>query len=374
MIRRAALLLIVAALLIGGLWYSQQRHEPLKVSGVIEADEIRLGSRVGGRVASVHTEEGEDVEPGKLLVELDPFDLLERRAEAAARAKEAEARHQMLTSGFRQEDIDQAHAKYEQLTAELEKLEHGPRQQEIDTARANVELANAERVLAQEVFDRTKGLFDEDAASQDQLDRARKGLEAAQARVRAEQEQLNLLLEGTRKEDIDAARARQREAKAAWDLARNGYREEEIAQAYAAMNAASAALGVIDRQIAELEIKAPVAGTVQAIELRPGDLFGPNAPVISLLDTNHLWVRAFVPENELDISLGQRVRITVDSYPDEAFIGEITFISHEAEFTPRNVQTPEERSKQVFRIKVTLTEGLDRLRAGMAADVWLEEP
>ena len=374
MIHRAAALVIVALLLIGALWYSQQRHEPLKVSGVIEADEIRLGSRVGGRVAHVHAEEGQDVEPGELLIELDPFDLLERRSEAEGRWKEAEARHQMLTAGFRAEEIAQARAKYEQLTAELEKLEHGPRAQEIDAARANVDLANAERVLAQEVFDRTKKLFDQDAASQEQLDRATKELDAAHARVQAEQEQLDLLLEGTRPEEIDAARARQREAQAAWDLSKNGYREEEIAQAYAAMNSALGALGVIDRQIGELEIKAPVSGSVQAVELQPGDLVGANAPVISLLDTSHLWVRAFVPEDELDISLGQQVPITVDSYPEETFTGEITFIAQEAEFTPRNVQTPEERSQQVFRIKVTLTDGLDRLRAGMAADVWLEAP
>jgi multidrug resistance efflux pump len=280
----------------------------------------------------------------------------------------------MLAAGFREEEVAQAQARYEQLSAELEKLENGPREQEISAARANLDLANSELVLAKEVFDRTRSLLARDAANQDQLDRATKELQAAGARVQAEQEQLDLLLEGTRAEEIAAARARQREAKAGWDLAEAGDREEEIAQAYAGMNAAQGALGAIDRQIAELEIKAPVTGDVQAVELQPGDLVGPNAPVISLIDTSRLWVRAFVPEDELDISIGQHVPITVDSFPDEIFTGEISFIAREAEFTPRNVQTPEERSQQVFRIKVTLTDGLDRLRAGMAADVWLEAP
>jgi HlyD family secretion protein len=85
-----------------------------------------------------------------------------------------------------------------------------------------------------------------------------------------------------------------------------------------------------------------------------------------------MWVRAYVPENRLHIKEGQQTRVTIDSYPDESFAGEITFISRQAEFTPRNVQTPEERSQQVFRIKVHLQEH-ERLRPGMAADVWLED-
>ena len=91
-----------------------------------------------------------------------------------------------------------------------------------------------------------------------------------------------------------------------------------------------------------------------------------------MIDHRRLWVRAYVPQNRLDVQLGQACYVTVDSYPDERFAAEITYIAQQAEFTPSNVQTPEERSKQVFRIKVTLREGLDRLRAGMAADVWLE--
>ena len=98
-----------------------------------------------------------------------------------------------------------------------------------------------------------------------------------------------------------------------------------------------------------------------------------NAPVITMTDTRRLWVRAYVPEDMLSIAAGQRVAVSVDSFPDERFAGHIGFIARQAEFTPGNVQTPEDRSKQVFRIKVFLDEGLDRLRPGMAADVWLDE-
>ena len=98
-----------------------------------------------------------------------------------------------------------------------------------------------------------------------------------------------------------------------------------------------------------------------------------NAPALSLMDLGNLWVRAYVPENHLNLQNGQKLSVTVDSFPGRKFAGHVSFVARQAEFTPNNVQTPEERSKQVFRVKVTLDEGLDVLRPGMAADVWLEE-
>ena len=124
----------------------------------------------------------------------------------------------------------------------------------------------------------------------------------------------------------------------------------------------------------ELTIKAPSSAVVESIDLQPGDLVGANVPAISLLDRGRLWVRAYVPENRLDLQDGQPMWVTVDSFPGEVFDAHISFVSREGEFTPRNMQTPEERSKQVFRIKVTLINGLDRLRPGMSADVWFEKP
>jgi multidrug resistance efflux pump len=113
---------------------------------------------------------------------------------------------------------------------------------------------------------------------------------------------------------------------------------------------------------------------VEAIDLLPGDLIAPNAPSVSLLDTSRLWVRGYVPEARLgEIRLGQQVPIRVEGLPRESFAGRITFIATQAEFTPRNVQTPEERSKQVFRIKVRVETGAEKLRVGMTADLLLDE-
>ena len=134
-----------------------------------------------------------------------------------------------------------------------------------------------------------------------------------------------------------------------------------------------ASVAVIAEQIDELVVRAPLASVVEAVDLRPGDLIAPNAPVVALSDPSELWVRAYLPENHLDVQLGRKVSVRVDSFPERRFAAHIAFISRSAEFTPANVQTPEERVKQVFRIKVVLDEGLDVLRAGMSADVYVED-
>jgi HlyD family secretion protein len=202
------------------------------------------------------------------------------------------------------------------------------------------------------------------------MDRAVEELEVARGQLSARTKELQLLEEGTRREDVEAAQAKLEEAKAALGLLLAGYREEEIAQSKAKVEAAQAALDVILAQIEELKIVAPMSGVVESLELQPGDLAPPGGPVMSMMESEELWVRAYVPER-VRLELGQSVPVTVDAFPDE-FTGEVTFISRHAEFTPSNVQTPEERSKQVFRIKVVIRDGQDRLRPGMSADVWLE--
>jgi multidrug resistance efflux pump len=260
----------------------------------------------------------------------------------------------------------------DQASAKIERLIAGPRKQEITAAEAELQLAEAELEPARADFERTKTLVESRVRSSESLDQATESLRVAEARVRVRREELSKLREGTRQEEIAEAAALLEEARQAWKLLTAGYRAEEIAKAEASAQAGAAVLRGIERQIEELSIVAPLDATVEAVELQPGDLVGPNAPVISLSDRSNLWVRAYLPENRLDIQLGQKLKITVDSFPDERFMGHVSFLARRGAFVPGNVQTPEERSKQVFRIKVTLDEGLDRLLPGMAADVWLD--
>lgn len=373
MLNRLLGILAVAVVLIAALLYSQKRTGPLRVSGLIESYEIRVGSRVGGRVHRVLAEEGERVRKGGVLVELEPFQLLEQKTQAAAQLAEARAEFDRLFEGYRTEEKLQAKAHHDQLAATLAKLVKGPRDEDIAAAKSQLDLAQSQLELATLKYRRTEMLFGKQVATQEDLDQATTELRVSRATVQARKEELAKLERGTRDEELAEARAQLEEANQAWQLRENGYRPQEKAQAKAAVEAAEAALRAIERQIDELTIQAPLDGVVEAVDLQPGDLVGANSPVLSLMDTSRLWVRAYLPENHLNVQVGRKLTVTVDSFPGERFAAHVSFVARAAEFTPGNVQTPEERSKQVFRIKVTLDEGLDRLRPGMAADVWLEE-
>jgi multidrug resistance efflux pump len=369
-IRPILIVLLVVVALVATLVYSQRRAVAFKVSGFIEADEVRVGSRVGGRVARTIAQEGQQVRAGDLLVELDPYDLTARLVQARAQRDAKAADHAKLVAGFRSEEIAQAQAKLDQLRANLQKLRSGPRRQEIGAAEARVTLAQAQQRLAQSTLKRMSDAFERNAASQDEFNRATDELASAESTLMVRQQELDQLKEGTRQEDLAAAEAQVNEATASLELMKKGYRAEEIAQAKAALDAAEADVVATERQLSELSVRAPGDGIVQAIDLQPGDMVPPNAPMLSMLDTSRLWVRAYVPENRLNIRVGDRASVGVDSFPGKRFAGHVVFVASQAEFTPRNVQTPEERSKQVFRIKVELDEGQDQLRPGMAADVW----
>jgi multidrug resistance efflux pump len=307
--------------LLVALRCSQERHEPFRVSGFLEADEIQVGSRVGGRVAKVHVDEGSRVAAGDVLVELEPFDLLERRAELEARARA--------------------------LAARLDELRAGPRRQEIEAARARLDAARAALALAELDEQRTRSLVEDAIRSREALDRSQAVLESARADVRASQEELDLLEEGSRKEDVAAAEAE--------------------------LEAARAALRALERSIDELTVRSPAAAVVEACRLEPGDLVAPGAPMLSLRDASELRVRAYVPQDRLSFALGAPAAVSVDAHPGRRFRARVTFIAPAGEFTPSNVQTPEERSQVVVRVRVTLDEGLELLRPGIAADVWFEE-
>ena len=320
----------------------------------------------------VHVIEGQRVVANERLVELEPYDLAERIAEAEARLRSTEAELARLNAGFRKEEILQAEAKAKQLAAQLALLRAGPRQQTISAAEARLLASQSEAKLAEQNFQRAQEVFQRGASTQEEMDRATEQNSRAAAMVVVREQELAELQAGSRAEEIRAAEAALEEAKQQVALLNDGYRSEEIAAAEASRDAARAARAMIQAQFDELEIRAPKDGVVEAVDLQPGDLVAAGAPVLSLIDTSNLWVRAYVPENRLNLKVGAAVTVSVDSYPQRMFRGEVGFISRQAEFTPSNIQTPEERSKQVFRIKVLLSEGLDELRPGMAADVHLE--
>jgi multidrug resistance efflux pump len=372
--KRLLVVIPVAVIVVLALFWSQSRTGPFFVSGFVESHQIRVGSRVGGRVEKVHVVEGQAVKQNDVLLELEPYDLHELLAEAESALQAREARLAKLAAGPRKEEIEGARAARSWAQATLDKAIAGPRPQEVRIAEDKLARAEAELLKAEKDHARIKRLFDSEQAADEEMDEAQRALSVAQANTAQARDEVDLLRAGTRAEEIAEARARLAESEQALALLEAGTREEEVTEAKAMVASARAAVVAIQRRIAELSVRAPLDSIVEAVDLRPGDLIAPNAPVIALSDPSELWVRAYVPENRLDIQLGHEVAVRVDSFPKRRFAGRISFISRVAEFTPSNVQTPEERSKQVFRIKVALEEGLGVLRAGMAADVFLESP
>lgn len=274
------------------------------VSGTIEVDETRVASRYGGRVERVLAREGDALAGGQVVVELDAAELKARRELLAARLAEAEA-------GPRKEEIAAAKAEWEAQTAQLD-------------------LARIERK-------RAEALFATKTAAEAERDRAVTTEQALESSVAAAKSRYELLLAGTRPEQIAQVRAQ---------------------------------LSELDTQLREMKILAPTNCVLEVLSVKVGDVIAPNQPVATLLLTNHLWVRVFVPEPWLGhLKLGDEVKVRVDSFPGNDYAGIVEQIARSAEFTPRNVQTVGERVKQVFGVKVRLDEADGLLRAGMAADV-----
>jgi HlyD family secretion protein len=369
---RILIVVLLGLAMLGLVVVSQLRTAPNYVSGILEAEEIRLGSRVGGRVSEVHVSEGETVTRMQPLIEFEPFDLLEREQQALGVLAEKEANLQKISSGFRPEEIDQAKLQYDEALAQLSLIQEGPRKEEIAAAENRVEAAKADLNLASREYDRQANLAKTNAASRSEFDVSEEKFKVASATVKVRENELAILKAGSRQQQIEIAQANAEKLRLAWELAKQGFRTEEIEQAEAARDAARAALEAIRKQKAELSLVSPAAGTIDSLDLHPGDLVAPNAPVLTLLSDGDLWVRAYIPQRLLKVQIGQKLRITLDSFPDEEFEGEITFISQQAEFTPSNVQTPDDRAKQVYRVRVTLVESKQKLRPGMTANVWLD--
>jgi HlyD family secretion protein len=233
-------------------------------------------------------------------------------------------------------------ARHDQLAAQLAEWKNGPRKEELATAKAEMEAIAADLEFARSEERRTAQLANTGAIAATERDRAVSHANTLEKNLAASKSRYDLLLAGTRPERIAAAEAQ---------------------------------LAEVETQIKELEVHAPAPAVVETLHVKPGDVLGPNTPVVTLLYTTHLWVRVYVPATWLGhLHLGDKVRVQVDSFLGKNFDGEIEQVARSAEFTPRNVQTQEDRVKQVFGIKVRLPNDNSDLRAGMSADVFFNIP
>lgn len=349
-----AALAAVAAYSMG--WF--HRDTGLQGSGTVEARDIRVGSKVGGRIDKILVREGDTVEPGQLLISFDDKELLASLDQTRAAADKAER-------GFRKEEIAEARAAAAQAKAEYDQRKNGYRQEDIAAAKADVDRANADEVRSHLDYQRYDALAAKDLVSKQQLDTAEANWKMALAQKQNAQHKLDEFHKGYRPEEIAAAEARYQQTEATLEKYERGNRREDV-------EAAKAALAYDEARFRERQVLAPAAATVEVLDVRPGDLIPPNTPVATLLERDQIYVRIYIPETQIGlVHLGQKAEIRVDSFPNQSFSGVVEQINQQAEFLPRNVQTREERVHQVFGVKVRIDDSSHRVLAGMAADVKL---
>lgn len=325
-------------------------------------------------------------------------------------AKATELKAQLVNAQTAYESAENA---YRQAKAKLELVEAGARPEQIDQARAAVEQAKAQALNAQQDAERAQSLYATGAISKQQLDAAIARRDSAQAAVAAAEAKLAELLAGARREEREQARAAEAQAmaqlegarrnlqvvkelytdrlptkqqlelartqyrtaleqvaaaRARLDLLLAGSREETIRAARAQVEQARGALEAAKAMTEYLTIKAPVSGRVMLKIAEQGELVTPGMPIVRIANLDTVWLKVYVPEPNMRVRLGDRAEVVVDAYPDKRFEGRVTEIADKPEFTPKNVQTKEERVKLVFGVKITLSNPRGELKPGMPAD------
>ena len=307
---------------LGGWFWTHPRQavDTLTLYGNVDLRQADLAFNGSERIAAVLVQEGERVSKGEVLARLDTSRLDPQVAQAQAQAA---AQH-----------------------AVVERMHNGSRPEEIAQARANLDQAIADAGNARIQHDRKRDLLQRAAGSQQDFDNAKAALSMAEARVALNQKALDLVVAGPRKEDI--------------------------AQAEAQEQGCEAQLAYLRQQRADAQLVAPTDGVVRSRLMEPGEMASPQRPVLSLAILNPKWVRAYVSEPNLGhVHPGMKATVKADSFPDRKFEGWVGFISPVAEFTPKEVQTPELRTSLVYEVRVFVTDPADDLRLGMPATVML---
>lgn len=363
-------MLIVGALLAlayGGYRVYLER-KPYEWSGTVEARTISVGSRVGGRVKEVLVREGEPVRAGQILVTFEPGDYPAQLMQAKAQLAQYEANLDKLKQGARPEELAEARARAMTAKAALAQAVQGSRPEEVAAAEARLAVQEVAVEKAKLNAQRVHSLDQSGATARVDVDNADMELKGAIALHDALQHQLDQLKNGSRRTEVAQAQAREMEQSASAKLVAAGTRVEDLKAAQAQIDGAQGRVDQIQVMIDELAVKAPLPARVETLDLRPGDILAPSATAAVLLEEKQLFVRIYVPETLLGhVKVGQTVPISVDSFPHQSFQGVVEHINGVGEYSPRNLQTADERADQVFATRVGLRSGFDQLRAGMAA-------
>lgn len=313
---------------------SKSEKTGLSASGTIEATVTNVNAEAGGKLNDILIEEGTLVNKGDIIARIDSTIQALQVQLAEANLRSAQEKSKEVKAGSRTQLISQAQASIQQIAS----LQQGA-QNSVNNALDNL--------------NRIKVLFEQGGATAQQLSDAQNRYEIARAQ-------------------LQAYSAQKKSAQEQVDLLKSGATAETINIADAGVTQAQVNLAIAKAQLEKTVLAAPVSGLVSSLNFQKGEVIAPGAPVASLTETGNLWVNVYIQEQELPkIKLGQKAQIFTDAYPDQPFSGDISYISPTAEFTPKNLQTKEERVNMVFAVKVKITDGKDRLKPGLPADVTL---
>ena len=377
------ILLLLAAAAAGTVYYLRQPAVDLsriKLSGNLEITEINAAFKIPGRIVEINVREGDTVRKGQLLARIESrgLEFARQRDEAGVLAAEsvlAQLRTDTERAGEALErEVSMRRAEIARAEAQVRDVEAGSRPQEVAQALAGLEEARAQLDQGKADWDRAQKLFKNEDISRVQYDQAQTRYRSVSAAAQNAEQRLALVKEGPRKEALELAKAQLTGARAALQLTEANRKElirkgQEVALRQADISRARAQANLAATQLDDAELRAAMDGVVLARRAEPGEVIGAGVSILTIGDTGRPWLRGYITETQLGhVKLGQKAKLRADSFPGVDFEGVVTFIASEAEFTPKQIQTPEERVKLVYRIKIAVANPRGELKNNMPMD------
>jgi HlyD family secretion protein len=381
--KRIVIILALAAVGAAAWIYHEKGKKPdnrIVVSGNIELTEVNIAFKTAGRLIERTVDEGDAVKKGQVIARLDRDQLVAQRQRETAGLESAQSQLAQAETALEWEkatlagDVEQKRGDVAANESRLAELRNGARPQEKLDAQAAVDLAQSEVDRSKKDWDRAQTLFKDDDISAAQFDQYRNRWESAAAALKSAKERQALVLLGPRAEVIQAQQAALERSRGALKMGEANTlemkrREQELGTRRAAIAQSRASIAVIDSQLADTVEASPVDGVVLVKSADVGEVLASGTTVVTVGDIDHPWLRGYVNETDLGrVRLGSNVKVTTDSYPGKVYAGRVTFIAAEAEFTPKQIQTAEERVKLVYRVKIEMDNPKHELKSNMPAD------
>lgn len=384
--RKRILIAIVVLAVLGAalaFWYRSAKAKPsdrLTLSGNIEMTQVDIGFKTAGRLIERSVDEGDRIRKGQVVARLDQEQLQRQRDAQVAALKFSEAQLAQAETSVKWQreqlsaDVAGRRADLSATESRLLEMKRGSRPEEIGEVKAAVAAARSELDRAKLDWDRAQTLIKNDDITRQQYDQFRSRIESAQAMLNQALEREKLVVAGPRSETIEAQSAQVQRARASVRSSENNElelrrREQEVTARRADIERVKAQIALLDSQLADTIAASPVDGVVLAKSAEVGEILAPGTTVVSIGDMDHPWLRGYINERDLGrVKIGSRVDLRSDSYPGKVYAGRVTFISSEAEFTPKQIQTAEERVKLVYRIKVEVDNPQHELKSNMPVE------